>query len=99
MDRLKHFHPVLMLGMSLLIPLFLAYFFYVDLSGTVLPSSGMSFEDPEIEDLSTCQNELKVFVPAVSFNPLPSWTHFARGFSPFSPPLTSYNQATPVLRC
>jgi hypothetical protein len=47
-----------MLGISLLIPMPLAYSLYVDLSETMLLSSDMSFEDPEDEDLSTCQNKL-----------------------------------------
>ena len=97
--RLKQIHLVLMFGISLFIPLFLAYSVYVDLSGTVLVSSDMSLEDSEDEDLSTCQNELKVFVPTVSFNPLPPWTVFGRKSSLFSSPLTSYTQMTPVLRC
>jgi hypothetical protein len=97
--RLKHIHLVLLLGISLFIPLFLAYSLYVDLSGTVLLSSDMSFEDSEDEDLSSCQNEFKVFVPTVTSNPLPPWTHFGKGSSLFSSPLTSYNQITPVLRC
>jgi hypothetical protein len=88
-----------MVGISLFIPLFLAYSLYVDLSGTVLLSSDMSFEDPDDEDLSTCQNEFKVFVPTVSSNPLPPWTHFGRGSSLSSSPLTSHIQITPVLRC
>ena len=99
MGRLKHIHLVLMLGISLFIPILLAYSLYFDLSGTVLLSSDMSFEDPEDEDLSTCQNEFKVFVPAVSSNSLLPWTHFGRGSSLFSSPLTSYTQITPVLRC
>ena len=99
MGRLKHIHLVLMLGISLFIPVFLAYSIYVDLSETVLLSSDMSFEDPEDEDLSTCQNEFKVFVPAVSSNSLLPWTHFGRGSSLFSSPLTSYTQITPVPRC
>jgi hypothetical protein len=99
MGRLKHIRFVLMLGMSLFIPLFLAYSLYVDLSGTVLPSSDMSFEDPGDEDLSTCQKEFKVFVPTVSSNPLLSGTHFGREPSLFSSPLTSHTQNRAVLRC
>ena len=99
MGRLKHIHFVLMVGISLFIPLFLAYSLYVDLSGTVLLSSDMSFEDPDDEDLSTCQNEFKVFVPTVSFNPLLTGTHFGKGSSLLSSPLTSHTQITPVLRC
>ena len=99
MGRLKHFHFVLMIGISLFIPLFLGYSLYVDLSETVFLSSDMSFEDSDDEDLSTCQNEFKVFVPTVSSNPLPPWTHFGKGPSLFSSPLTSYTQITPVLRC
>jgi hypothetical protein len=99
MGQLKHIHFVLTVGISLFIPLFLAYSLYVDLSGTVLLSSDMSFEDPDDEDLSTCQNEFKVFVPTVSFNPLLTGTHFGKGSSLFSSPLTSHTQITPVLRC
>lgn len=99
MGRFNHIYLVLLLGISLFIPLFLAYFVYADLSGTRLLSSDMSLEDSEYEDLSTFQNELKVFVPTVSFNPLPPWTVFGRESSPFSSLLTSYTQMTPVLRC
>jgi hypothetical protein len=76
MRRLKHIHFVLMLGISLFIPLFLSYSFCVDLSGTMLFSSDMSFEDPGAEDLSTWQNEFKVFVPTVISNPLLPGAHF-----------------------
>jgi hypothetical protein len=88
-----------MLGISLFIPLLLAYSLYVELSGTVLSSSDMSFEDPDDEDLSTCQNEFKVFVLMVSSNPLLPGTHFSRECSLFSSPLRSYIQITPILRC
>jgi hypothetical protein len=71
-----------MVGISLFIPFFLAYSLYVDLSGTVLLSSDTSFEDPENENLSTCQNEFKVLVSKVFSNPLPAWTHFHRGGQP-----------------
>jgi hypothetical protein len=77
--RLKHIHFVLMLGIFLFIPLLLSYSIYVNLSGTVLLSSDVSFEDPGDEDLSTCQKDFKVFVPTVSSSPLHSWTHFGRG--------------------
>jgi len=99
MGRLKHIHFVLMIGISLFIPLFLAYSLYVDLSETVFLSSDMSFEDPDDEDLSTCQNEFKVFVPTLSSNPLLTGTHLGKGSSLFSSPLTSYTEITPVLRC
>jgi len=99
MCRLRHIRLVLMLGISLFIPLFLAYSTYVDLSGTVLLSSDMIFEDPEDEDLSTCRNDFKNFGPTVSSNPLFSSAHFGRGSSLFSSPLTSGTQMTPVLRC
>jgi hypothetical protein len=98
-DRLKHIHLVLMVGISLFIPLFLAYSLYVDLSGTVLLCSDMSFEDSEDEDLSTCQNEFKVLVSKVFSNPLPAWTHFGRGVSLFLSPLTFIAQNKLVLRC
>ena len=99
MNRLKHIHLVLILGISLLIPVLIAYSLYVDLLGTVFLSSDMSFEDFGDEDSSTCERELKVFVPTVSSNPLPPWTHFGRRSGLLSSPLTSYTQITPVLRC
>jgi len=99
MSRLKYIHLILILGISLFIPLFLAYSVYVDLSGTRLLSSDMSFEDPGNEDLSTCQNELKVFVPAVPSNPLFPWTHLRTDSSLISSPITLITQNTPVLRC
>jgi hypothetical protein len=99
MGRLKHIHLVLMLGISLLIPIFLAYSLYVELLGTVLLSSDMSFEDPEDEDLSTSQNDFKNFAPAVFSNPLLSRAHFSKGYGLFSSPLMSYTEMAPVLRC
>jgi len=99
MGQLKHIHFVLLLGISLFIPLLLTYSIYFDLSGTVLLSPDMSFEDPGDEDLSTCQNEFKVFVPTVTSNLLLPGAHFGWESSLFSSPLTSYTQITPVLRC
>ena len=97
--RFKHIHPALMVGISLFIPFFLTYSLYVDLSETMLLSSVMSFEDPDDEDLSTCQNEFKIFVPTFSSNPLLMETHFGRGSSLFSSPLTFIAQNKLVLRC
>jgi hypothetical protein len=97
--RLKHIHLVLILGISLFIPLLQGYFIYVDLSGIVPLFSDMSFENPDYNNLSTCQNKFKGFVPVVSSNPLLPWTHFGRGASLFSSPLTSDSQIPPVLRC
>ena len=99
MNRLKHIHLVLILGIFLLIPVLMAYCLDVDLSGTVFFSSDISFEDFGDEDYSTCEREFKVFVPTVSSNPLPPWTHFGRRSGLFSSLLTSYTQITPVLRC
>ena len=99
MGPLKHIHLVLLLGISLLIPILLAYCLYVNLSQTVVLSSDMSFEDPEDEDLSTSQNEFNAFVPEVSSNPLLPWTCFGEGSCLFSSPLTSDSQITLVLRC
>jgi hypothetical protein len=99
MSGLKHIQLVLIVGISLFIPLFLAYSLYVDMSRTVLLSSDMSFEDPGDEDLSTSQNEFKVFVATVSSNPLLPGAHFGRESGLLPPPLTSYPQITPVLRC
>jgi len=98
MGRLNHIRLVLMFG---IIPLFLACSPYVDLSETVLLSSDMSFEDPENEVLSPCQNELKVFVPVVSSTstPLLPGPHFGMGSRLFSSSLAPYAQITPVLRC
>ena len=96
---LKHNYLVLIFGISLFIPLFLAYSLYVDMSGSVPFSSDMSFEDPDNEDLSTCQNEFKVFMPVVSSTALPPWTQFGRVHSLFSLPLTFHTQITSVLRC
>ena len=97
--RFKHIHLALMVGISLFIPLFLAYSLYVDLSEIVLLSSDMSFEDPGDEDLSTCQNEFKVFVPKVSSNPLVPRALFGGEPNLLSSPLTFIAQNTRVLRC
>jgi hypothetical protein len=99
MDRLKHIHLVLTLGISLLIPTLLAYSAYVDLSGTVFLSSDIGFEDYGDEDLSTCQNEVKVFAIVVSSNSLLPCAYFGRMSSLFLSPLTSHTQNRPVLRC
>ncbi len=99
MGRFNHIHLGLMLGISLFIPLFLAYSVYVDLSGTKLLSSDMSLEDSEDEDLSTCQNEFKVVVLQISSDPSLTTANFDGGFSLFSSPSTSHTQTTPILRC
>lgn len=99
MSQLKHIHLLLMCGISLFIPLLLAYSLYVDLSETMLLSSDVSFEDPDDEDLSTCQNDFRVFVAQVCSNPLLPEIHFDRDSSFFSSLLSSHVQVTPVLRC
>jgi hypothetical protein len=99
MGRLKHVHLPLVLGISLFIPLLLGYSFYVDLSETVLLSSDLSFEDPGDEDLFSYQNEIKIFVPHVSSDPLAIGTHFDALSYPVSSSLTSLTQNSPVLRC
>jgi hypothetical protein len=99
MGRFKHIHPSLMIGILLFIPLFLAYSLYVDLSEIVLFSFDMSYEDPEDEDLSNCQNEIKIFLSKVSYNPLLIGTHFGARYFPFSSPLMMSTQNKPVLRC
>jgi hypothetical protein len=88
-----------MVGISLFIPLFLAYSLYVDLSETVLLSSDMSYEDPEDEDLSNCQSEIKIVLSKVSYDPLLIGTHFSRESSLISSPITFTTQNRPVLRC
>ncbi len=98
-DRFRHIHLALMVGISLFIPLLLGYSLYVDLSGTVLRSSDMIFEDSEDEDLLTCQNEFKVLVSPVSLNPLSLWTHSSRESNLISSPIIPITQNTAVLRC
>ena len=90
---------LLMLGISLLIPLFSGYALYADLSETVLPSSGLSFEDPDTEDSSPCQNEFKVLVPTLSSSLLSLWTHFGRKSNLVILALQVIPQNKPVLRC
>ena len=99
MGRIKHIHFALLVGISLIIPFFLAYSLYVDLSETTLLSSDMSLEDPNDDDLSTCQTEFKDFVPTISSNPSLPTANFDGGFSLFSSPSTSHTQTTPILRC
>jgi hypothetical protein len=99
MGRFKHIYPSLMIGISLFIPLFFTYSLCVDLSEFVLLSSDMSFEDPEDEDLSKYQNQIKIFLPKVSYNLLLIGTHFGARSFPFSSPLTMPTQNKPVLRC
>lgn len=101
MGRFKHTHLAVMAGISLFLPLFLAYSLYVDLSEIVLVSSDMSFEDPNDGDLSACQNEFRILVPMLSSNQLTPWTNFG-GESSFRfslSPLTPHTQVTPVIRC
>ena len=97
--RLKYIRFLLILGISLSVPLFLAYPVYVDLSETEFFSSDTSLEDPDDEDLSTFQDESQGFAPDVSWNPLLSLTYCALEFSLFSPVFTSHTQLVPVPRC
>ncbi len=99
MGRIKHIHFALLLGISLIIPFFLAYSLYADLSETTLLSSDMSLEDPDDGDLSTCPDEVKVFLPTVSSNPLSSWIDLGHEANLISTPLTYISQNKPVLRC
>ncbi len=99
MSRFRYIRLVLLLGTFLFIPFFLAYSVYVDLSGTVLLSCDMSFEDPASDDSSTLQDKFGVSVPTICSNPSLTTAHFDGGFSLFSPPSTSHTQTTPVLRC
>ncbi len=99
MGRLKHLHLIVMLGISLFMPLFLAHSLYVALSATVLLSYDMVSEDSEDEDLSTCRNEFKVFIPTVTSNLLLSVADLRGESDLFSPPLKSYTQIMPILRC
>jgi hypothetical protein len=97
--RSKHVHLALMFGISLLLPLLLAYSIYVDPSETVLLSFDMSFEDPGNEDLSTCQDEFTFLVCIASFYPLPSGSYLGNGSSLFLSLLRSRAQNRLVLRC
>ncbi len=99
MGRIKHIRLALLIGISLIIPLLLAYSLYIDLSETTLLSSDMSFEDPEDEDLSICQGEVEVFVGTISSDLSPPWTYFSRDPSLFLSPCTCHTQTTPILRC
>ncbi len=99
MGRIKHIYFALLVGIPLIIPFFLAYSLYVDLSETILLSSDMSLEDPNDEDSSTCQDEFKDFVPMISSNLSLPTANFDGGFSLFLSPSTSHAQTTPILRC
>ncbi len=99
MGRFKHIHLSLMVGISLFIPLLLAYSLYVDLSATAFRFSDVIFEDSGDEDSPICQNEFKVFVPTTSSDPLSPWTHFAAEYSLRLSLLLSSTQAMFVLRC
>ncbi len=69
MSRFRYIRLVLLLGTFLFIPFFLAHSVYVDLSGTVLLSCDMSFEDPAGDNSSTLQDEFGVSVSKICFNP------------------------------
>jgi hypothetical protein len=97
--RFKHIHFVLIVGLSLFTPLVLAYPLYADASEIVLLSFDMSFEEPGDEDLSTCQDWVKVFVPAFSPSLSSPWSSFCRWFSLLPSPSTLYVEIVPALRC
>lgn len=97
--QFRHIHLALLVGISLIIPFLLAYSLYIDLSETTLLSSDMSVEDADDEDLSTCEYEFNILIPQLFSNPLLIGTHFGALPCPFSTPVTSPTQITPVLRC
>jgi hypothetical protein len=99
MGRFGRLNLPLMIGVSLFIPLLPGYSLYVDLSGPVLLSSDMSFEDPEDEDLSACQDEFTILVCIVSSYPLPSGCYLGSRSSLFLSLLRSHTQNRLVLRC
>ncbi len=99
MSRSRQIRLGLLVGISLIIPFLLAYSLYVDLSETTLLSSDMSLEDPGDGDLSTYPDEVKVFLPTASFNPLSSWIHLGHEANLISTPLTYSSQNKSVLRC
>jgi hypothetical protein len=98
-DRFRNIHFFLMLAISLFIPLFLAYSLYVELSGSSLLSSDISFEDPGGEDLSICKSESKTLLPGVISVLFPSGPTFIGEGYLFSFLKTSHSQNRPVLRC
>ncbi len=98
-SRFRHIHLVLIVGISLIIPFLLAYSLYVNLSETILLSSDMSLEDSDDEDLSSYQDEFKVFEPQVLSSPSFIGTHLGPEFCRSSSPLISSTEKTPVLRC
>jgi hypothetical protein len=97
--RFKHIHLALIVGFFLFIPLSLAYSLYADPSENVLLSFDMSFEEPGDEDLSTCQDWVKAFVPAFSPSLSSLWRSFCRWFSLSLSPSTLYLEIVPALRC
>ena len=99
--RLKHVYLVVIIGIFLFSPLFLSYPYSPDvddLSGTVPLPFDMSFEDPEEEDSSSWQDNLRIFVPTVSSNALLSGTPIVLEAGAFTPPLMPYTPMC-VLRC
>jgi hypothetical protein len=99
MKRLKHIHLVLILGISLLIPMLMLFSFYVDLSETVLISSGINFENCGDDDSLVYRKEFNVFVPGVSSAPFHSNAHFHSVSNLFFSSLAPRTQFKQVLRC
>ena len=97
--RLRHLHLILLPGIALFVPLFLSYSLCVDLSEIMLLSSDMNLEDPRGEDLSTCQNEVGVFVPTISSAPVLPVTRFDTGPILLSSALAPHMENMSILRC
>ncbi len=97
--RSKCIRLFLMLGISLLASLFLAYSVYVDTQETELFSSEARFEDPDDENSSICRNDSSAFMPIVSTNPSLFSTYSGWESSFLSPYVTSHTRLTIVLRC
>jgi hypothetical protein len=95
----KKINFILMLTISFFILLFSTYLQYDDLSGTVLLSGAMSFEEPDDEDSSICQAESKVFVATVFSMVFVVGTYLIGQSRFFSSQITSYSQDKSILRC
>jgi hypothetical protein len=97
--RFKKINVILVLAISFSIPLFSTYLQYCDLSGTVLHSTDMSFEDVYDEDLSILKNEFNTLVPIASCTIFFQSHNFIEECYLFSSQITSHSQNKSILRC
>ncbi len=99
LGRLRQIHRVLMVGICLFVPLFLAYSLYVDLSRTVFLSPDMSLEDFGDKEMCASQNEIKACAYVISSNSLVLSTCVRSESNLISPPPTFIAPNKPILRC